>query len=515
MAATQHTIMGGKVHVYKRENSRFWQCSAYLAGKNRRATTKQESLSLAKEFAEDWYLNLRGKARSGEITNEKTFRDAAAQFEREYEIITEGERNPDYVEGHSTRLRLHLLPFFGDLPLSQITPAKVQDYRIHRLNPNGGEDAAAMSFKQAARQFERESGFRNKRRSAADIEACRERLRSYLLPYFGGMPVSEITPEAIEAYRIHRLNPDDGSAPPAASLVKKEIAALGEVLRWHERRSQPPARSTMHHEIVTLRQVLKTALRQGWLQHLPDLSTPYGASGKIRHRAWFSPEEYRQLYTATRKQARASKGMSWQWAAEQLHDYVLFMANTGLRPDEANNLEFRDVRIVEDDATGETILEIEVRGKRGVGYCMSTPGAVRPFERLSKRPRPVAGEDDGGDEERLPEPTDLVFPANHKKQFGRILEREDLKFDRDGNRRTAYSLRHTYICLRLLEGADIYQIAKNCRTSVEMIEKYYAAHIKTSIDIAAINVRRERPRPAKEQPRPSRRRIAEQNVAPD
>jgi len=40
----------------------------------------------------------------------------------------------------------------------------------------------------------------------------------------------------------------------------------------------------------------------------------------------------------------------------------------------------------------------------------------------------------------------------------------------------------TYICLRLMEGADIYQIAKNCHTSVEMIEKYYAAHIKNRID---------------------------------
>ena len=34
-----------------------------------------------------------------------------------------------------------------------------------------------------------------------------------------------------------------------------------------------------------------------------------------------------------------------------------------------------------------------------------------------------------------------------------------------------------HICLRLLEGADIYQIAKNCRTSVEMIEKHYAGQI--------------------------------------
>jgi hypothetical protein len=43
-----------------------------------------------------------------------------------------------------------------------------------------------------------------------------------------------------------------------------------------------------------------------------------------------------------------------------------------------------------------------------------------------------------------------------------------------------------------MEGADIYQIAKNCRTSVDMIEKYYAAHLKTSLDAAAINVRKAR-----------------------
>ena len=55
-----HTVMGGKVHVYKRENTPFWQCSTYLAGKNRRVSTKEESLAKAKDFAEDWYLELRG-----------------------------------------------------------------------------------------------------------------------------------------------------------------------------------------------------------------------------------------------------------------------------------------------------------------------------------------------------------------------------------------------------------------------------------------------------------------------
>jgi hypothetical protein len=71
-----------------------------------------------------------------------------------------------------------------------------------------------------------------------------------------------------------------------------------------------------------------------------------------------------------------------------------------------------------------------------------------------------------------------------------ILAELKLKLDRDGSVRKSYSLRHTYICFRLMEGADIYQIAKNCRTSVEMIEKFFAAHSKTMLDAAAINVRR-------------------------
>lgn len=112
----------------------------------------------------------------------------------------------------------------------------------------------------------------------------------------------------------------------------------------------------MHWEIVTLRQTLKTALRQGWLDHLPDLSEPYRSSPKISHRAWFSPKEYKKLCEATTKRAHEPKQARFKWESEQLHDYVLFSANTGLRPDEAR-LPFRDVTIVEDQGSGQTILE--------------------------------------------------------------------------------------------------------------------------------------------------------------
>ena len=156
--------------------------------------------------------------------------------------------------------------------------------------------------------------------------------------------------------------------------------------------------------------------------------------------------------------------------------------------------------IVKDEATGERILEIEVRGKRGVGYCKSMPGAVLPFERLRNRLRSSAPESEQGAETRSGRQT----PAQACRcrspptcSFARPIancstrsSRKRPQVDREGQRRTAYSLRHTYICMRLMEGADIYQIAKNCRTSVEMIEKYYASHIKNTLDAAAINVRK-------------------------
>ena len=72
---------------------------------------------------------------------------------------------------------------------------------------------------------------------------------------------------------------------------------------------------------------------------------------------------------------------------------------------------------------------------------------------------------------KSPQPNDLLFPGNYLKMFNNLLDSQSLKLDRDDKPRTAYSFRHTYICLRLMEGADVYAIAKNCRTSVEMIEK--------------------------------------------
>ena len=68
-----HKLMGGDLQIFQRGRSRYWQCCASIGGKQYRHSTKEESLTHAKQLAEDWYLGMRGKSRAGLLTTEKTF----------------------------------------------------------------------------------------------------------------------------------------------------------------------------------------------------------------------------------------------------------------------------------------------------------------------------------------------------------------------------------------------------------------------------------------------------------
>ncbi|MBB37189.1 MAG: hypothetical protein CME88_17315 [Hirschia sp.] len=56
MTVDNYVLMDGALHVYRRENSRFWQCSTYLGSRNHRQTTKEMSLAAAKDIARDGYM---------------------------------------------------------------------------------------------------------------------------------------------------------------------------------------------------------------------------------------------------------------------------------------------------------------------------------------------------------------------------------------------------------------------------------------------------------------------------
>jgi len=387
-----HSILNGRLNVYKREESRFWQCATYINGKYHRKTTKERDLDQAKDFAIDWYTELCARLTGGENPG-KMFAQAARTFVTEYETITQGRDSPDPVQIHKDRLRLYLVPFFGTSYLSDITSGAVQQYRVHRLTEP---------------EFDTQSA---------------------------GVPVGR-----------------------------------GGLKGW-----KPPGRTMIENEIVTLRMVLETAQRHGWIAALPDLSDPYEPKGKTEPRPWFTPWEYRRLCDLLRRNAENPTIGRDKVEAGQLRDYVIFMVNAGLTPTEADALRYRDVQITRDDDSGERILEIAVRGRRGVSYCKSTPAALCSFERMIAR--------------NEPKPADYLFSIETRNLFNRILTENNLKFDRNGKTRTAHSLRHSYICFRLLEGVSLHELARNCRTSAEMIEKHYAAHLKDMIDAMLVSIR--------------------------
>ncbi|EKM98004.1 phage integrase family protein, partial [Acidocella sp. MX-AZ02] len=83
-------LLGGKVQIYQRGNSRFWQARASVGGKQRQFSTKQEFQDLAAKAAEGWYFKLHGQSQAGVLNDRPTFKKAADQFLREYGVITEG-----------------------------------------------------------------------------------------------------------------------------------------------------------------------------------------------------------------------------------------------------------------------------------------------------------------------------------------------------------------------------------------------------------------------------------------
>jgi len=65
------------------------------------------------------------------------------------------------------------------------------------------------------------------------------------------------------------------------------------------------------------------------------------------------------------------------------------------------------------------------------------------------------------------------------KMFKSLVKRAGLETDAYGQAHTTYSLRHSSLCFQILKtgGNDLFGLAKNARTSVLMLEKFYLTHL--------------------------------------
>jgi integrase len=175
---------------------------------------------------------------------------------------------------------------------------------------------------------------------------------------------------------------------------------------------------------------------------------------------------------------------------QQMYYFVLFLANSGLRVGEAREMLWSDVKFdVAVEGSDSVIAEVRVSKatKKGEARFVQTqPNA----NSLLKRWRETSqynkhndlvwfGQVDAATRE-VGKFTDL------NRGFQLFLKRvpynervDGLLYDRDGDKRSLYSLRHTYATLRLEKGdVSVYDLAMNMGCKVAQIENHYS-HVLT------------------------------------
>lgn len=169
---------------------------------------------------------------------------------------------------------------------------------------------------------------------------------------------------------------------------------------------------------------------------------------------------------------------------------IRFMVNSFIRPTDLRWIRHSHIQICRGR---HTYLRLDLpTSKRHSTQIISMRPAVGIYESLLEKSR-QSGCDRQENFLFLPEiqnrKTAMVLMDLY---FRRILEACDLRVGKRGQNRTLYSLRHTAITFRLLfgRGIDLLTLARNARTSVEMIERFYASELSAEMNVDLLHSRR-------------------------
>jgi integrase len=208
-------------------------------------------------------------------------------------------------------------------------------------------------------------------------------------------------------------------------------------------------------------------VEEGHIDKIPKF--PRIASENSR-RPHFDEKDWRKLTRHLREFVKVANKATLR-DRKMLVNYVLILANTGIRVGEARTLKWRDVREVRDGTTRNVVLT--VKGKTGMRDVVASKGDVKDYFKaiLDLRKEEMGNH---------PAPVSLIFChkdgseiGSFKKSFAALIKAANVEKDGFGQTRTIYSLRHTYATFRLHEGVNHYALAKNMGTSVAMLEQFY------------------------------------------
>ena len=134
-------ILDGKLHIFRRKDTRNWWCGYHHKGIYHRTSTKQADLTDAIEAAKQWYYIQQYQIANGQAPNvTKTNKDTYAYYAKlaiqEYDRMAKnGERSPKYAAQLRHLITNHLIPFFGTYKISALNQSVWNEYVETVLRP--------------------------------------------------------------------------------------------------------------------------------------------------------------------------------------------------------------------------------------------------------------------------------------------------------------------------------------------------------------------------------------------
>lgn len=334
-------------------------------------------------------------------------------------------------------------------------------------------ESGSPGFTQVAERLFQQEAARQRRGefSRGSLQVMRNRLNAHILPQLGSLPVRAVDYAALQTF--------------ADSLGREGFTT-----------------TTISQYLVIVRKILKMARHLGHITEVPEFphirvtSTPRGG---------FSLAEYRQLL----RKARALQGRSHPllrtlpenqryWIARDLLvmpkdiAWVIgFMVNTFVRPGDIKKMQHKHI---EEIRGKHMYLRMNLpETKRHDKPIVSMRAAVRIFALIQRR-NAQAGFGGPDDYLFLPQVSNREHALAVMNQlFHWVMAECGLSIGPLGQKRTLYSLRHTSIMFRLLygQGIDMLTLARNARTSVNMIERFYASSLSGEMNVGMLQSRRQ------------------------
>ena len=339
-----------------------------------------------------------------------------------------------------------------------------------------GITAVGKNFAQVAEEFieqverEAERGERTKDQG----QRFPALIRRYFIPFFGNRPVDAITDK--DVYRYQEWRKSYWTTGPGKDVQFIEYKRGGKTLRrpvGDMRRMS--SLSSQRSEAVVLRQLFRQAARWGHIKQssIPEVNAPTVPPSA---RPSFDYEEFQRLSEISLKRL-ADTDVNGHVRRDRtvLHCFMMIAVFTGMRPTELKRLcwgNLRGYRETRLRPIGDRDITIRAHGKGKSREFIPQQGCIPWFDMLWQLWIEAQGVE--------PTDDDAVFAGEDGKRIGtfrkgltELLKAANLAEDYRGKRRESYSFRHFHITQQLMNGVDVFVLAKNTGTSPKMIEDFY------------------------------------------